>query len=97
MIVSDNGEGKIIGFAVKGGLDAERGRPQLRRGPLGPSAEQVDRLATKPKVCEFVLFCVGGRGRVLRGFAYNPILLIFVFSWIAGWTRNADDLSRANL
>ena len=30
---------------IGNGLDAERGRPQRRRGPLGPSAEQIFRFA----------------------------------------------------
>lgn len=32
---------------------------EWKRGPLGPLAEQVDRLANKPKVCELA---IGGRG-----------------------------------
>jgi len=42
---------KRKGLATRrgGGLDAESGRPQLRRGPLGPLAEQISDL--RPRLC----------------------------------------------
>ena len=53
-----------------GGLDAESGRPQL----------------SKPKVCELVLFGVGGRGRVIYGDRptnSSHFRVFVVFSWIS--------------
>ena len=47
-----------------------------KRTPISPPLSPFSCISLS-----FVGFGVGGRGRVLRGFAYNPILLIFVFLW----------------